>query len=399
MIPCFVHLLGQSKELKLPSDLKEEALQCLLVKAGFEAAYCGQDLSYAERLLREDPGIPRYLEVALSYRQSVLARLSADYSTSHAYINKVLSSTENDEPDRRFNTWQIYLKLSQLKNLTMQEEFVKAHRELTAWETPPVQSLMEGQAQISYSLVAFEIDRSLGKLDSAGKYLANCYYHFSYSHRHDPRVYQVVCALVDIHCALGKINAAETLLSMETKTLPVGLSKGRRRLLVSSLEVYIARGSESSFTEARSIINQLDDFYRKKDCLDISDQQLHVRTLVASARVYHLQSSFTRSVNEWERVKDLASRYSAFRGRRFTVAFSELSIGYARMKLALQSLETANAIFIHEKDNFWIPVIATHWLPMIRAEIANLLRCKSCTKCHMRHSSFDDSAGSPVQLG
>ena len=133
LIPCFVHLLGQSKELKLPSDLKEEALQCLLVKAGFEAAYCGQDLSYAERLLREDPGIPRYLEVALSYRQSVLARLSADYSTSHAYINKVLSSTENDEPDRRFNTWQIYLKLSQLKNLTMQEEFVKAHRELTAW--------------------------------------------------------------------------------------------------------------------------------------------------------------------------------------------------------------------------------------------------------------------------
>jgi hypothetical protein len=238
---------------------------------------------------------------------------------------------------------------------------------------PSMMSLMEMQVHIGFSLVASDIQRSLGQLKLAKDYLVD-FYRWPDLLRHDSRRYQIICALVDIRCALGEIDEAENLIEEEIGKLPGGLSKAQRRLLVSSLDVCIARRAETCFTEARSRISKLDDFYREKGTLDISDQLLHVRTLVASARIYHLQSSFTQSIDEWEKVKVLASNYLAFRERGFTFAFCELSIGYAQILIALQAIENAKATFIGEKDNFWIPVIATDWLPMIRAELANLLR-------------------------
>ncbi|KAJ6004686.1 hypothetical protein N7540_013055 [Penicillium herquei] len=256
----------------------------------------------------------------------------------------------------------------------MEEKFYEAYSTLIKWDIPhpSTMSEMERQILISYSLVASDILRSRGNLTLAKDYLLDLY-RYPQLILHDPRRYKIFTALIDIHCAMGEIDEAESLLSKEMENMPRDMTKSKRRLLVSSLDVSIARTSDKCFKQARSRIAELEKFFQRHDTLDISDQLLHIRALVASARIYHLDSSFTQSIEEWERVKVLAGEYSAFRQKGFTYAFCELSIGYAQVLMALKSIGNAQTIFNEERDNFWIPVIVTDWLPMIRKELDNLL--------------------------
>jgi hypothetical protein len=269
--------------------LKEECLQCILVKAGINASACQEDLVEAQQMLKEDTRLPRYLEAAFSHRQSVLARLNADYIASNTFIDSNLSKPMADnQVDRRLNAWRLHLFVSRLKNLTMQERFNEARDVIKNWNMPPALSLMERQVHIGYSLVASDIQKSLGQLKLSKDYLEGCC-SFPSLLLYDPKRYQIICALVDIRCALGEVDEAESLIIEETDKLrsPDELSKARRRLLVSSLDVDIAKRSESSFAEARSKISDLTHFFQKRQSLDISDQFLYVRILTASARLYH----------------------------------------------------------------------------------------------------------------
>lgn len=378
LLPCLDHTLAQIGNDELPVEVSEAVIQCTLVKTGLEAACCQKDLLRAQRLFEHDNRLPRYLGAALAHRQSALARLNADYTASCAFIDNQLSnSTSDSHVDRRLHVWRLSLFVSRLKVLNLQERFDEARRMIESWSMPQMLSLMELRVHIEYSLVASDIQRSLGRLKLSKTYLEDCYRHPGLL-CNDSKRYQIICALVDIRCALGEIDEAESLVTEETAKLRStdGLSKARRRLWVSSLDVNIARMSESSFAEDRSKISELIKFFSETPSLDISDQLLHVRTLTASARVYHLQSLFTLAIAEWEKVKTLAKEYPAFREKGFTFAFAQLSIGYAQMQVALRSIKHANSIFIEERDNYWIPSITTEWLPKVRSDIAVWLQNK-----------------------
>lgn len=349
------------------------------------------------------------MEAAIAHRQSTVARLEAKYDDADALIKQYLChSKQNCLTDRRLHAWHLHLFVSHLKILNLQEKFEAARKELDSWSLLPKVSLMESQSIPSFAHVVSEIWRSLGKLDQAKDYLVDCYSFFMandanpFLKANDPHRYQIVCALIDIHCALEEIYDADLLLKREIERLPTDgrLSKAFRRLQVSSLDIDIAHGSPESFAKAHSKINVLKHTFCGIQKPDISDQLLHVRTLVASARIFHLRSYFPQAIQEWEVVNTLAAKYSAFRCQGFTFAFSQLSIGLAHIKIACQTndsyvinehmqaftetLEQANSIFQLEEDNYWIPTITTDWLPKVRSEIESLAKCRVVKKVSAR---------------
>lgn len=391
LAPCLSHTLLRNKNNELPSVVKEAALECLVAKSGLGTAYISQDdLQEAQALLRQGEPVSDYLEAAISHRQSTLARLEAKYQYSLA-LSRWCCSSLRCHADKRLHAWHLHLFVSHLKTLNLQEKFEEAHEELKQWKIPSMSSLMERQVITSFSLVASEIERSLGRLNVAKEYLEDCYSH-TLLLGSDSNRFQIICALIDVRCALGELEGAEYLVRDEIKKLGSvgGLSKALRRLQVSSLDVDIARLSPKSLVDAHSKIAGLVDCFDQMTKLDISDQLLHVRTLTASARIYHLQSNHSQAIQQWEKVKSCAVNYSAFRNKGFTFAFSQLSIGYAYMKVAgtpasnpyyqqyaqvaSDNIAEANSVFEKEKDNYWIPLIVTSWLPIIRSEILNWQR-------------------------
>lgn len=375
---------------ELPLFVKEAVLECLVAKSGLGTAYISRhDLQEAEGLLRQGQPVSNYLEAAISHRQSTLARLEANYERSQALSSWCCSSAHCHD-DRRLHSWHLHLFVSHLKTLNLQEKFEEAHEQLKQWNMPAMPSLMECQVIPSFSLVASEIERSLGRLNVAKGYLEDCYRCTLLES--DPKRFQIVCALIDVRCALGELESARVLVGDEIQKLGFvgGLSKALRRLQVSSLDVDISEQSPESLINADSKITGLVQCFNAMTKLDISDQLLHVRTLAASARIYHLQSDYPQAIEQWEKVKACAVSYSAFRDEGFTFAFSQLSIGYAYMRLAgnpasssyyhqyaevaSDKIAEANSIFEKEKDNYWIPLIVTSWLPRIRSEILNWQR-------------------------
>jgi hypothetical protein len=69
---------------------------------------------------------------------------------------------------------------------------------------------MERQVITSFSLVASEIERSLGRLNVAKEYLEDCYGHTLLLENGSNRI-QIICALVDVRCALGELEGAKYL--------------------------------------------------------------------------------------------------------------------------------------------------------------------------------------------
>ena len=394
--PCLDYTIKQSKCYDLLGSVTEEVVECLIAKTRLGPLYFSQEVLWEAKEFLNDKSA-EYLRAAIAHRQSILARLHAKYDDADALTKQYpCFSNPRCQNDRRLHAWHLHLFVSHLKILNLQEKFEAAREELEKWNQLPKISLMEYQSIPIFAQTASEVWRSFGKLKHAKGYLTDCYCLFSVNDENpflkvnDPHRYQIICALIDIHCALGEIEEAASLAGKEIGRLLVDgrLSKAFRRLQVLSLEIDIARASPSSLTQARTKALFLENFFRGIQEPDISDQLLQVRTHVASARVLHLQSYFSRAIQEWESVKALAGTYSAFKCQGFTFAFSQLSISLAHFEIArrandshaikehdqafAETLQQANSIFQREDDNYWIPTITTDWLPKVRSEIESL---------------------------
>lgn len=406
--PCFAYALKQSKRQPLPDSVTEAVVECLIAKTSLGPSYFSQGaLCEAKAYLSDRP--LEYLEAAIACRQSTLSRLEAKYDDASSLIKQYqCHSQPKCLSDRRLHAWHLHFFVSHLKVLNLQEKFDDACKELDNWNMPQKASLMESQIILSFSHVASEIWQCLGKLDRAKDYLKGCYSILMTNDANpllmanDVHRYQIICALADVQCALGEIDDADFLVRKEIERLANGgrLSKALRRLKVSSLDIDIARSSLSSFAQARSKITVLEHAFCEIQKPDISNQLLHIRTLVASARIFHLQSYFSEAIREWELVNTLAGKYSAFRGQGFTFAFSQLSIGLAHIEIArrtndcqvsrqhiqdfMYTLQQANSIFQIEEDNYWIPTVTTAWLPKVRSEIESLTDYKVSKKTSAR---------------
>lgn len=96
--------------------------------------------------------------------------MEAKYQYSRA-LSRWCCSSRHCHADRRLHAWHLHLFVSYLKTLNLEEKFEEAHEEPKQWIMPPTPSHMERQVKTSFSLVASEIERSLGVIECAKEYL------------------------------------------------------------------------------------------------------------------------------------------------------------------------------------------------------------------------------------
>jgi tetratricopeptide (TPR) repeat protein len=377
------------------AHIRSDAIEVLL------AASKMGDLPSRQRTLNMAAGIlrdqsPKYLWGTIAYEQSVLSRLQADFNHSENVIEEFCRRTGNlnnsglnirdfyhglqpNSVSKRLNAIYGCLHVSHLENLVQCEKYNIAVDEVDDW-TPLNPSAKELRVLSSKQVTVAKIFRSQGRFEDARTTLETCL-------RQNVNRIQVLCSLADAYCDLGLPKKAYAILAPEIETERNKARRGKpfRRLVISAIDAilgqYLYQDAARTIQEAVTIFNNLSN-------LDVSDELLHVRVLVASARIAHYESQFSEAMKRWEIALDHVQRYGSFAGEGFTYAVIHLSICLAHlesnnMTKGWESFQHAERILCRGMRDFWIPTFATRWYPDTRARIETLkgwALCKSAQK-------------------
>jgi tetratricopeptide (TPR) repeat protein len=182
---------------------------------------------------------------------------------------------------------------------------------------------------------------------------------------------QILCSLADVYCDLAEVggdsispkarNSLDTvrhLMDLELNKRSTN-SKAFRRLKVSQTEMDI---QGQRYEDARKNIQEMKGIFSNLFNLDVSDQLLHVRVLIASARVYHIASDFVEAIQEWKVALEYAQKYASFEGEGFTYAAINLSLSLAYLRTghrseASISFGRAARLLLLGIQDYWIPTL------------------------------------------
>jgi hypothetical protein len=195
----------------------------------------------------------------------------------------------------------------------------------------------------------------------------------------------LVCRLADTYCEMGEYSMAMDILGPELSSL-VPTDRTRRvvrRLLLALAEANIGlcrlEAAESVLTEVRSIIPATLD--------DLWDEQLHIRLLMAAARIVHMKpGSPTDAVATWSHVLQEVGHMRTLKAKGgFTAAMIRLSMAHAQLAAgdrdgARLSWATGTQILATEMCEFSIPIVSTKWLHQIATEVGELQGWSCCIK-------------------
>lgn len=380
----------QSKAFDLPSPTKVALAEVLVAKSRLGKSYVHQQaLDAVIKLLGEKT--PDHILAMIAVRKSILARLRGDYRESEDVIIDYQQGDKSHAfANARLRALNRLLLISHLENLIQLEHFEDAEKEiddLNKWE--PVNhtewSPMESSVNLKKWSTVSKIYQSDGRLKTARSYLDGCYPLLRTNQlRDEPNRFQIICRLSDLLCAEGSFADARSKIENEIRSITTHgkLAKALRRLKVSLVEVSIA---EERYDEASSDVEWLKKQYDNIGTPDISDQWLHLRSTVASARLLHYQSRFQDAMLEWEHVISLVRKYAnCFEPEGFYYGLAQLSISVARIKISKnpsiiptetwyadsrQAFNQGCAILALEKINYWIPTIYKKWIPDVLSDI------------------------------
>ncbi|KAF7136916.1 hypothetical protein CNMCM5793_006578 [Aspergillus hiratsukae] len=270
LLPLLVPVITQSSRLKeAPDDILQKATQLL-------------------------DGRPEYLHAIVAHRRSVLLRLQADFTGSEQIIEEYNRRPMTAAVGNRLHAIWGHLYVSHLENLLQSQQYQRAYEAIHGWEMSDPPSLMELRVIPSKSIALSKIYRCRGQLREAKEVLQSCHEALLAD---DVARYQVLCGLADTHCDMREPERANLLLQAEIRELSKRgkLTRAFRRLLVSSLDIKILQGR---YEDAISTVNQLRSLFGGVSRKDVTDQLLHVRTLIASARILHFQSRFAEAIKQ-----------------------------------------------------------------------------------------------------
>lgn len=322
----------------MPNYLREEVAEALLA-----ASRVGQVrrsvLSTVAALV--DNASPLHLQAEMAYQQSILLRLNANFDHSERVIHDfccrcryynqrcIPSFYQQFQPHRvnkRLNALYGQLHPSHLENLVQCDEYKLAIQEVDNWKYPESPLLIETRVLPSRTVTMCKIFRSQGMFPDARERLELCLLH-----PQDMNRPQVLCNLADVYCDLTLPEKAEELIGPEVEREKEH-HKSESIQTFSGLcnRRYIQR---RLYDDASTTINELEGVFNKLHNLDISDQLLHARVLVASARICHFRSQFLEGIQRWEVALHHVQNYRSFEGEGFTYAVIHLSKSLAYLKV------------------------------------------------------------------
>ncbi|KAF7166572.1 hypothetical protein CNMCM6106_002347 [Aspergillus hiratsukae] len=372
LLPLLVPVITQCMHYDMPNDMKDAVIETLSSASRLkEAPY--DILQKATQLL---DGRPEYLHAIVAHRRSVLLRLQADFTGSEQIIEKYNRRPMTAAVGNRLHAIWGHLYVSHLENLLQSQQYQRAYEAIHGWEMSDPPSLMELRVIPSKSIALSKIYRCRGQLREAKEVLQSCHEALL---ANDVARYQVLCGLADTHCDMGEPELANLLLQAEIRELSKRgkLTRAFRRLLVSSLDIKILQGR---YEDAISTVNQLRPLFRGVSRKDVTDQLLHVRTLIASARTLHFQSRFAEAIDQWEEAATVVQGYPSFDQDGFTLAICRLSKCLAYIYVgtddaAWDVLLKAKTALDSTTPDYWMPTVTTMWLPFIQSEVQRLKDC------------------------
>lgn len=386
LLPPLNHALQAVKTRNTAACIGNEVLEALLAACKVGNLQSRRSvLTMATHMLGDES--PPYIWAEMAYQQSNLLRLAADFDHSERVIHdfccrcgdhsdkcipRFYQQFQPDRLSKRLNALYGRLHGSHLENLVQCDKYGPAIEEVDDWRTSSPSSLMECRVLPSRVITVAKIYRSQGLFAEARPRLERC---LTVLLPQDTNRCQVLCSLADVYCDLRLPDKAHGIIArdIENERKKVTKTKSFRRLLVAVIDAHIQRGL---YGDALRIIEELEDTFNALSDLDVSDQLLHVRVLVASARICHYDSLFHQALQKWEVALTYVQTYKSFEGEGFTYAVIHLSISLAHLESgnaekAREAFQRAEMICSRGMRDFWIPTLAA-WGRFIVSRIQSL---------------------------
>ncbi|KAL1844676.1 hypothetical protein VTK73DRAFT_2048 [Phialemonium thermophilum] len=310
---------------------------------------------------------PAYLRASIRLCRSTISRLHGDLERSDREIREHLKPNPQCS-NRREHALAGRLHLCLIENM-IQRQDSSVVGVVYSWEPLHPSSPLENSVARRLLLCAARFFQSIRQFRTAPDSLGQCLELEGTSKR-----LLIVSRLGDVLGELRDYDRAAVMLESEVDNL---VTRGRlwRRVRLSMVEAALGRGF-GSLDAAEDWLDEL--IARDLPVADITDQLLHVRTLMARARIPHYRSNHEEALQRWQTALQSTRPFLSFKdGHGFTSAIIHLSIAHAQIHIgnqrgARRSWQAATDICRTEKPDYWIPVVATTWLSNMANDLLRL---------------------------
>jgi tetratricopeptide (TPR) repeat protein len=385
LLPLLNHALQGVRRTSMAECIREEVAESLLAAAKASGEIRESVLPTLTGLLDRDS--PLHLQAELALQQSISSRLAANFEHSERVIqdfccrcachgqnciSSFFRQLRPDQASKRLNALYGLLHRSHLENLVQCEKYTLAITEVEDWICPDNPSTIEKYVLPSRTVTSCKIFRSRGMYSDARERLELC---LRFLHAREPNRFQVLCSLADVYCDLHMPEQARELLTpaIEKERKKTTITKALRRLLISMVTAGI---EQHLYDNAKKTVDELGGMFDRLPKLNISDELLHMRVLVSSARIHQCNSDSVQAIERWKAALAHVQKYKSFEGEGFTYAVIHLSLSLAYVtngdrKEGLVSFDYAKAILCRSIRDNWIPTFST-WAKEISSKVQSM---------------------------
>ncbi|KAG9256920.1 uncharacterized protein F5Z01DRAFT_493234 [Emericellopsis atlantica] len=355
---------------KVPVSLRSHAAEAVLYFAERDSVPIRQSsVALAKSLLRKS--MPYHLHASVVLFQSTLLRIDGEFVKSESIIRDF--NWKGPKPVTRRDhglLGRLHVSLVETK-IKLYDKDVASW--IYKWEAQQPQSSLDTEVTFRLQSTAARYFQSIGDFPAARESLNQFLSLGSAKPLRSNTRRLLVGRLADVYCEMKEYDKAIDLLQAEMdQTAPP--DRSRRwfaRLLLAGVEANIGLGRMET---AGCMLEELSST-EPKELDDIHDQQLHIRRLVASARMTHVSGTPEEAVACWQallrRVSDMHTLTS------FATAVIHLSLAHAHLLTGdrdsgRRAWATGLEILRQVACEFWLPTVTTLWLQWIAADVYRL---------------------------
>uniref|UniRef100_A0A8H7TUI3 Uncharacterized protein n=1 Tax=Bionectria ochroleuca TaxID=29856 RepID=A0A8H7TUI3_BIOOC len=308
--------------------------------------------------------VPYYLHASVALFQSLLCRMDVDLVQSDFVIRDFLCKSR-PPTSRRDDALRGRLHISHIENMIQRFDDDVASS-IYEWQGTHPLSALEIDVTRRLQGLAAKFFQSIGDFEKSRDSLEQ-YLSLNPSEPITVRMRRpIVSRLTDTHCEIGDYHRAFKLIQPEIANITDKEKRSRpvRRLLLASVEASIGQGR---LDEAESTLLELAEAEAPGPD-DLTDQLMHMRGVIARARVAHERRDFEEAIRRWSFALEENARLEQFNQRyQFTAAVLHLSLAHAHLSAGdeasgRQLWDIAAGIVKTQRCEFWLPVVASQWL-------------------------------------
>ena len=356
----------------LPACVQNEAVEALLAGSKIRNLPGRQSALKLAAEITENES-PEYLRAAVALRQSILSRFAAKYDASERVIKDFCNRLWPFPGNQRLHSLHGRLYVSHLENMVQRGDLETALAELNGWNVLENASLMELRVLPSKVMAEAKLLRSQARFAEVKESLTGC---LEALHPWDEIRWSVVCSLADAYCDLGRPIDADEIVKPEIETQRARGMQGKsfRRLLVSAIDADLG---QRRYEKAERTVQQAKPIFSRLSDLDVSDQLLHMRVLLASARIFYYKSQLPRALRALDVALLYVWKYESFKKEGFTFAIVQLSTCLVHLELGnvnagWKAFEIAELVLRREMRDYWMPTLTTFWLEFVSTKIKSM---------------------------